>query len=128
MGHAELAHGIGNIWPTFGQDRSGSNIAREVKNLTANISEVKTQQADMLKSESNLQSTLMSKFSSLNDSISETTSTQKRNMKDLEAKINFKIDDQVGYGGKEPRGESCITNEENNQFGKFHRIHHRGKI
>ena len=78
------------------QDRYVSNITREVKNLTADISEVKAQQADMIKSESNLQSTLKSKFSPLNDSIRDTTSTQKRDMKDLETKI----DNQVGMVAK----------------------------
>ena len=37
---------------------------------------------------------------SLNDSVIETASTQKRNMKELEAKINRKIDDQVGMVAK----------------------------
>ena len=74
------------------QDRYVSNITREVKILTADISEVKAQQADMIKSESNLQSTLKSKFSSLNESKRDTTSTQKRDMKDLKTKNDDQVD------------------------------------
>ena len=55
---------------------------------------------------------------SLNDSVIETASTQKRNMKELEAKINRMIDDQVGMVARNHKEKAAsqikkISNLEN---------------